>query len=340
MSAVAVPESRFFASLSMTNDLRYHSLHERIPTAMLLAASIACSNGAADPAPIGATNQPGGGGGGSECVAGQSYFGTSNYIEYIAGDVPVIVLAPHGGSIRAADMPNRANPDTLRDLNTEELARAIDTAFVTLTGHHPHVVICRVHRIKIDCNRDRSVGAGTDPEAIRAWGEFHQFIETAKLRATTRSGRALVVDMHGHGHAIQRLELGYLIDGAQLALSDATLDALTWRDSISVRELLVRTNRRLTEVLKGPQALGTLLAARGFPSVPSAADPEPNGAPYFNGGYNTLTHGSIARGTVSAIQIEANFTGVRDNATSRHRFAEALAAALRDYLAHWLDLAL
>jgi hypothetical protein len=302
----------------------------------LFAVSLACSTGTADPNAGGDTAKPGGGGPGF--VAGRSYFGNNNYIEYIAGDLPVIVLAPHGGSVRAADMPNRANPDTLRDLNTEELARAIDTAFVTLTGHHPHVVICRVHRVKLDCNRDRPVGAGSDPEAMRAWGEFHQFIETAKLLATARSGRALVVDMHGHAHPIQRLELGYLIDGVQLSLPDATLDGTTWRDSTSVRELLVRTNQRLTEVLKGPSSLGTLLAARGFPSVPSAPDPAPNGTPYCNGGYNTLTHGSIVRGTVSAVQIEANFTGVRDNATSRHRFAEMLAETLRVYLAFWLGL--
>jgi hypothetical protein len=308
----------------------------RFAAATLLAATLACSPGTADPAPKGGTTQPGGGS--TDYVAGQSYYGTNTYIDYIARDLPVIVLAPHGGSIRAADMPNRANPDTLRDLNTEELARAIDTAFVTLTGHHPHVVICRVHRVKLDCNRDRSVGAGSDPEAIRAWGEFHQFIETAKQRATSRSGRALVVDMHGHGHTVQRLELGYLIDGAQLSLPDATLDGTTWRDSTSVRELLVRTNRRLTEMLKGPSSLGTLLAARGFPSVPSATDPAPNGAPYFNGGYNTVTHGSMMAGTVSAIQIEANFTGVRDNATSRHRFAEVLATTLREYVAYWLGL--
>jgi hypothetical protein len=34
--------------------------------------------------------------------------------------------------------------------------------------------------------------------------------------------------------------------------------------------------------------------------------------------------------------VEANFTGVRDNATNRQRFADATAIVLEQYLrAHW-----
>ena len=31
-------------------------------------------------------------------VPGQSYFGRNNYIEYVAGNAPVIYSAPHGGA--------------------------------------------------------------------------------------------------------------------------------------------------------------------------------------------------------------------------------------------------
>jgi hypothetical protein len=102
--------------------------------------------------------------------------------------------------------------------------------------------------------------------------------------------------------------------------------------------MLVRTNRSVSLALRGPQSLGTLLASRGYPSVPSESDPAPNGAPYFNGGFNTVTHGSIVAGTTSAIQIEANYTGVRDSAANRRRFAEAILGALRGYFSYWFDL--
>lgn len=308
----------------------------RAAAGLALAGAWGCSGGSDSPA--GTITPPPPPPPSTGYIAGKSYFGRNDYVEYIAGELPVIILAPHGGTIRAADMPNRANPDTLRDTSTEELARAIDTAFVALTGKHPHVVLCRVHRIKVDCNRTESVGAGSDPEAKQAWQEFHGFIGAAREQVLGSTGRGLVVDLHGHGHAVPRLELGYLLSGAELGLPDATLDAPAWRDSASVREVLWRTGRSLPAVLRGPEALGTRLAARGYPSVPSAQDPAPNGAPYFSGGYNTLTYGSLAGGTISALQLEAHYAGVRDTPAARGAFARALAEELRGYLAYWFAL--
>lgn len=307
---------------------RASSLAAQAAAAVLVAGAWGC--GGSSDRPTGTTAPPPTG-----YLAGTSYFGRNDYVEYIAGELPVVILAPHGGTIRAADMPNRASPDTLRDTNTEELARAIDTAFVAVTGRHPHIVLCRVHRIKVDCNRTEHVGAGSDVEARQAWTEFHAFVGVARQAVLTATGRGLVVDLHGHGHAVPRLELGYLLEGDWLDLPDATLDAPAWRDSASVREVLWRTGQPLSAVLRGPGALGTRLAARGYPSVPSAQDPSPGGTPYFSGGYNILTYGSRAGGTLSAVQIEAHFAGVRDTPAARAAFARVLAEELRAYLAAW-----
>lgn len=40
-------------------------------------------------------------------VAGQSYFGRNGYIEYVAGNAPVILTAPHGGSLTPTGIPDR-----------------------------------------------------------------------------------------------------------------------------------------------------------------------------------------------------------------------------------------
>ena len=40
-------------------------------------------------------------------VAGQTYFGRNNYIEYRAGNMPLIVSAPHGGTLTPAELPDR-----------------------------------------------------------------------------------------------------------------------------------------------------------------------------------------------------------------------------------------
>src|SRR5687767_3164643 len=62
---------------------------------------------------------------------GQSYFGRNNYIEYVAGNAPVIYSAPHGGALTPAEIPDRTasrcggSATTGADLNTVELVRAM-----------------------------------------------------------------------------------------------------------------------------------------------------------------------------------------------------------------------
>jgi len=85
--------------------------------------------------------------------------------------------------------------------------------------------------------------------------------------------------------------------------------------------------------VRGARALGTRLAAAGYPSVPSAGERSPNeGDAYFSGGYNTERHGSRAGGAVDAVQLECNYAGVRDTPAGRAAFAEAFVSALLAFL--------
>src|SRR5215510_13577731 len=78
---------------------------------------------------------------------GQSYFGRHNYIEYIAGNSPLILSATHGGNLTPAEIPDRtdaacgANVTTTADLNTRELVIAMQQAIHARFGTFPHVVI-------------------------------------------------------------------------------------------------------------------------------------------------------------------------------------------------------
>ncbi|MGB8168224.1 MAG: hypothetical protein WCF18_12075, partial [Chthoniobacteraceae bacterium] len=44
----------------------------------------------------------------AEFTPGKSYFGQDNYIEYIAGDLPLIISSPHGGREKPDEFPDRA----------------------------------------------------------------------------------------------------------------------------------------------------------------------------------------------------------------------------------------
>ncbi len=267
--------------------------------------------------------------------AGATSYGDEQYIEYLPGDLPIIITAPHGGTLVPATIPDRTGTDVVtdRDLNTEELARTIRDVFFQRTGRRPHVIICRLRRTKLDANREIVEAALGNRVAQRAWFEFHHFTAAAKSTLNATYARGLYMDLHGHGHAIPRLELGYLLTANQLGFSDATLLSPTYSDLASIRSLVQSSGSTLPQLLRGAVSLGALFEQEGYPSVPSPSQPNPGvGNEYFNGGYNTARHGSRDGGTISGFQLEANRAGVRETPAERLAFANSLVDVFVEYL--------
>ncbi|WP_324749248.1 hypothetical protein SH591_11620 [Sphingomonas sp. LY54] len=86
---------------------------------------------------------------------------------------------------------------------------------------------------------------------------------------------------------------------------------------------------------------------QGSRSLPSAREPRVAGAPYFNGGYNTVRHGcgsgatalgGQSAGPICGLQIEAQRPGVRDTAENRKRFSEATATIMAQFLSSFYGL--
>lgn len=276
-------------------------------------------------------------------VSIQSYsqiiFGANNYTEYHIGTLPIIISVPHGGSLTPAEIPERTcnNAVTVTDKNTIELAKQIDSAFVQATGCHPYLILCNLHRSKLDCNRKIEDGACGNATAENAWREFHNFIVTAQSSAQNQfGGKAFYIDLHGHGNPIQRLELGYLLYDYELAYTDSVLNTNKYVGYSSIQNLVSTNANAYThaQLLRGDFALGTLLGNAGFPSVPSKQIPFPQSADnYFSGGYNIANHTSYAQNnTVNGVQIECNYTHVRDNYTNRKLFADSIVSVLIQFL--------
>lgn len=275
-------------------------------------------------------------------VPGQTYFGADNYIEYQPGNIPLIISVPHGGRLEPANLPDRDcdGCSYLMDSYTQELAREIRSAFVKQTGCYPHVVYNLLHRKKLDMNRNLVTATDSNSALDTYWTDYHEFIDSAKTSILRQSNKGLFIDLHGHGHTKQRIEYGYLLYESQLRESDSMINTPERVNVSSIRNL-VGTNRGLrshADLLRGDQALGTLFAARGFPGVPSMQDPAPLEEDlYFNGGYNTLEHGSNPGGTIDAIQMEL-YSAIRFNTAQRASFAENFATVLRSYLqTHYFD---
>ena len=267
----------------------------------------------------------------STFTPGKSYFGRNNYIEYIAGNTPYIVSAPHGGTLTPSEIPDRTSGETVTDSNVDLLAVAISAAVYAREGKYPHIIICHLKRTKLDANRDLGEAAEPNPYATQAWKEFQSFIDTSAKQVIRDFGKGFYVDIHGHGHEIQRLELGYLLSSTTLALSNATLDNPVYGNNSSIRMMIPTSRLTFSQLLRGPRSLGSLFENRGYPAVPSEKQPNPGSATYLSGGYNTERHGSLGGGSISGVQIECNMIGVRDSENARKNFAEAFAEVVNNY---------
>lgn len=315
-------------------------------TAVLLAL-LACSDADSAPrtptAPVTPTAPAAPTGPTGPLTAGQVYTDRAGYVEYAVGEAPLVLVAPHGGTQTPAGLPDRTCSAcvTVLDLNTLELTRAVADTFRARTGLRPHVVVNRLHRRKFDANRDLAEATGGTRALDTTWLWMHAAIDSARQRVGRAGGRGLLIDVHGHGHNVPRLELGYLLSASTLRQDDVTLTATATMGRTSIAQLAATSRSTVDRgiaLLRGPNSLGGLLVARGVPAVPSPADPAPKvGEEYFTGGYNTERHGSLNGSSngaaLDAIQIESHFPGIRDTETSRGVFARALVDALLVYLA-------
>jgi hypothetical protein len=246
--------------------------------------------------------------------------------------LPIILMAPHGGLLKPEGMKDRSFGKVMVDSNTAKLTDLIAAALKEQYGAAPHVVKCLLHRSKVDCNRDLEEAAQGEPTAVATWRRYHGAAEQMRKQVVRQHGTGLLLDIHGQRHEEGWVEFGYLIPGTLLNAPDEALNRNTLLPTnSSIRELDQRSPQSLVQLLRGPQSLGGMIEQRGFRSVPSPVTPGPGKAQYFSGSYDITAHGSRDEGTVSAIQVECPWEGVRDKPENQRRFARALSEALGEY---------
>ena len=268
-------------------------------------------------------------------TVGNTYNGYNNLVQYVYGNLPIIITAPHGG-LQTGGLPDRAcaNIVTTTDANTDQLALAVQAKLTALFGKVPHLVVCNLKRSKIDVNRPLDEGTCNNATAAISWNDYHNFISAARNTVLQQYGKGLLIDLHGHGHTIQRVELGYNLSASQLANTDAYLNGSTPIAGSTIRSLVGNnlTGQTHAHLIRGPFSFGTYLQASGYPAVPSVSIPNPGTEPYFSGGYTVETWGSKDGGTLDAIQIESNYTGLRDNSVNINNYATALANSIKAFI--------
>jgi len=277
-------------------------------------------------------------------------FSINHYIEYRPGTLNVIISVPHGGQLKPKHLPNRdfgslidgrlvfdhkypknqsAAVRTKGDKFTKELAMALSNVLEGKTGRRPHVIINNLHRLKFDSNCDRSEATFEVPEVVDAWLAYHDFIELAK-RDVGKAG--LFLDIHGHSHSENWIELGYSVPAKKLN----TGDYIASETSIHTLHEKLRSEGHhinIQQLVSGPHSFGGLLSAiNGYSDVvvPSPRHPGPGTGQYFSGGYNVVRHGSRNGGEIDGIQIESPIS--RRMPAEREKYAEDVGCAIVEFL--------
>ena len=235
-------------------------------------------------------------------------------VEARRGNLPVVILAPHGGSLGIPGVAARQTGSRLTDSHTAELAEATAERVAALLGARPYTVIARFKRRYLDVNRSRAAGAES-PRAAAVHDLYHGAVAAFVHEVRERfPGGALLLDIHG-----QKQEPATIFRGT--------------RNGLTVSRML---RRHGSEALAGPRSVSGVLQSRGYrvsPPVftPGAEDEHPG----FAGGYTVQTYGSHHDRGIDAIQLEVG-RGYRLDATRRNDLAADLAGAIAVYCRHYL----
>ncbi len=261
---------------------------------------------------------------------GEVVTGQAGYAEYHVGDLPIILSLPHAGALRPEAIADRGEAVVDNDPYADELAADLAAEIERLTGRPVHLIINQLHRSKMDANRSRQEGARGDPLATQAWQEYHGFLLAAKQAVVDQCGRGLLIDLHTNGREGYLIEFGYGLTREDLGEDDEHLNREAFIRRSTLRQLVLLGPVDHADLLRGPLSLGGLMSSLGYAAEPSPDQPQPEGDPYFSGGYTVFRHGSLYGGWVDAVQVEVAYDFLRPAA--RANLIRALAASVLTFV--------
>lgn len=273
-------------------------------------------------------------------VPGKSYYGKMNFTEYIAGNIPIVISVPHDGNLKPELIPDRKSGATGRDYGTMEIALRIRDRIVEQTGKTPHLVIMHLSRKKLDANRDADEAAQGNSVALEAWEEYHGFIETAIIESEKEYGAVLYVDLHGHKHAKERIEIGYCLDADLLSVDDEMLNDEIITERSSLRKLVDMLNISHSDLIRGERSLGAIFDKYAIKSTPAPSDIYPDAGNYFSGGYTTMRHTVMNERNAAGFQLELNrdIRGEGQNARTGDLLADVIVEYYENYFGKTVNI--
>jgi N-formylglutamate amidohydrolase len=225
-------------------------------------------------------------------------------IETIEGELPIVITAPHGGTLAIADSPLRSNNSlpqfvTVLDTRTDDLAIETAKQIEKLCGKKPWLVVAKFARTYADANRPEKYGAESDA-AKEQHRLYHETVRRAVDSVRAKFGKGILLDIHGQG-----AEKNTVFRGTQ------NLKTVTGLSD---------------EVLFGPQSFLGTLESQGITIFPPCSKAHEKENPKFDGGYTVQTYGLNAKDGIMAIQLEfgATYRAVKAIPGTTSKLAKAL----------------
>ncbi len=246
----------------------------------------------------------------------------TRFVRTQAGDLPIILSAPHGGKLdvpnveirKGEGLPQNGGKFVVdRDTGTEELAQQVAAAIEKRFGKKPYFVIAGSHRKYLDPNRPAE-SAYEDADAKPVYDAYHSALSSSCREVQQKFRKGLLLDIHGQGLAKDTVFRGTQ-DGKTVTL---------------LRERFGKAAH------VGETSLFGRLKTHGWKVHPDPFDgPEQSG---YRGGHIVQTYGSHQGFGIDAIQLEfgADFRA-KD---ARDKTATTLTNAIAEYAASFLDIKL
>lgn len=237
----------------------------------------------------------------------------NDFIIVQEGNIPVILTAPHGGTLAIPGVPVRQRGEQCLDGNTLELTLAVSDELFRLFGVRPYVVAARFSRKYIDANRSAAEAyehQRAQPLYEAYHGQIKNFIESIRARY---SSKALLLDIHAHGLAHDIIYRGT-------------------QNRATVKALVARCGET---AFTGPKGILGLLAEKGHKVFPLNGQRSQQEHRSYNGGYTVRKYGSHREGGVDALQLEFgwDFRNLRKIPSFAKEFARAIMTFYKEYLA-------
>ena len=234
---------------------------------------------------------------------------TNSLVLARAGNLPILLTAPHGGLEGIPGVPVRSRGTTVTDAYTIELAEAVSRHLAKALGAEPYLVAARFSRKYADANRAEE-DAFDSPQAKPVYDAYHARIREfiGEISEKFPQG-AVLLDIHG-----QAEDPGVVHRGTR---NGATVAALLRRQG--------------PDALGGPQSILGVVQARGYHVFPPTAMGDPREDRRYNGGYTVHRYGSRNPDGVDAIQLEVG-RDLRRDAAFIAALSEGIAIFYKTFL--------